>query len=246
MKKIKLLLIAGFMYVSIPVFAQISAATDDSKADESKNYSRVELSYNPLSLSSDYDGVDDLDFTGISLSYIRGVNITKTGAPLFIEIGARMTYAWSKEDEDVYYVANGYSFSGEASEKFSYFGITVPVNLTYRYAVPGSRVTIAPLLGFTMKCNLVAKDKIEATAVAKSLTGNGVLAKESTSEEYNFFDKGDVGKDLQFKRLQIGWNIGFGVNFEAYYLGLSYGSDLTKLFRKSKTNNWAITLGYMF
>ena len=65
-------------------------------------------------------------------------------------------------------------------------------------------------------------------------------------EKYNMFDKDDVGKDGQWKRFQLGWHIGVGATYKAFYLGLSYGTDFMELAKKLNTSTFKIGVGYNF
>ncbi|MBQ9076478.1 MAG: outer membrane beta-barrel protein [Muribaculaceae bacterium] len=254
MKRIKSIMAAGLITLSAPAFAQFTndGSTNTGPSSTNTSYNRIEVSYNPVSLSSDYDGVDDEDLTGISAAYIRGISLSKT-IPLYIETGLRLTYAWYSEDEsdsgtgyeyvDGYGLV-GYNYTANVEEKFTYLGIIVPINLAYRFAIPDSKVTITPYAGITLRGNIIAKDKLDAS-VTVSVPGYG---SETVSEEesYNMFDKDDVGKDLQFNRIQLGWDIGMNVAFNKFNVGLSYGSDFTNLCKKTKTNNWSVSVGCNF
>ena len=55
-----------------------------------------------------------------------------------------------------------------------------------------------------------------------------------------------MGKDNTAKRFQFGWQIGAGLSYNALYIGLSYNIDFTKVAKKTKTSNFAVTLGYNF
>lgn len=54
------------------------------------------------------------------------------------------------------------------------------------------------------------------------------------------------GKDYTWKRFQVGWQIGANVDFKSLSVGMHYGSDFSELAKKTKSSNWAITLGYSF
>ena len=67
------------------------------------------------------------------------------------------------------------------------------------------------------------------------------------SKKKNNFDKKDTGsKDSQWKRFQMGWQIGIGLNYNKLYVGVSYGKDITELCKKTKLSTTSITLGYNF
>ncbi len=53
-------------------------------------------------------------------------------------------------------------------------------------------------------------------------------------------------KNATWKHFQMGWHIGAGLNYKALYLGLSYGTDFTEICKKTKTSNFAVSVGYNF
>lgn len=238
MKNLKLFLVAGLLTVSAPAFAQFAntgnnsgnkrSSSSASAAVTEKTYSRIELSYNPISWDIDGDDDDTDDLTGISFGYVKGFSISKS-MPLYVETGLRLTYAWWSDDED------------GTEYKDTYMGLTIPVNLTYRFAIPNSKVLISPFVGLTLKGNIIGKSEADY--------------EDGEDSEINWFDdkweKGDEydeDKDYGYgaKRFQIGWNIGANVSFNQFNVGLSYGSDFSELWEDTKTSNWAISVGYNF
>ncbi len=75
------------------------------------------------------------------------------------------------------------------------------------------------------------------------------------------FDKGEDamdGKDNTWNRFQMGWQVGVGVNYERYYLGVQVGTDFIPAYShkfeyggesvkcKVNTTNVKVSLGYTF
>lgn len=54
------------------------------------------------------------------------------------------------------------------------------------------------------------------------------------------------GSRYTAKRIQVGWQIGAGLSYKALYFGLSYGLDFTDFAKRTKTSNFAVSLGYNF
>lgn len=260
MKNFKFLLVAGLLAVSAPAFAQFAnTGNAGNKAGktttvDTNGYSRIEVSYNPVNVTYDYDGADDLEMTGISFGYVKGFSISKS-MPLYVEAGLRLTYAWNKEDESEGNLSeDGYTSKWES--KTSFLGLTVPINLAYRFAIPNSEVTVTPFVGVTVKGNIIAKTETTSTHTSNEYEYNPgtyeleIVGTESKTDksETNWFDDKDKENEpgYEAKRLQFGWNIGAGINYKSYYLGFSYGSDFSELCKKVKTNNWAISVGYSF
>ena len=66
-------------------------------------------------------------------------------------------------------------------------------------------------------------------------------------QEQDMFDKDDMGsKDATWKRIQVGWQIGVGLNFKHLHVGLAYGKDFSELYKKCKVPFTTISLGYNF
>ncbi len=263
--KHSILLAACFALTSMSASAQFSNKTEQSQFTSTKSYNRVELSYNPMSINYDWDGGEDnVDMTGFSIGYTKGFSISKQ-YPIYVEAGVQLHYALWSDDYTLYMDGfedlggdelYGYDYEisdvhdkKEIEDKTTYLGISIPVNVAYKFAIPNSDLTVTPFVGLTLKGNVIAKTKTsvtydityEATADTPERT-----VTETAETECDFFDKDDVGKDAKWSRFQIGWNIGAGVNFKDYYAGIKYGSDLNEVAKDTKTSNWAITVGYCF
>ena len=132
-------------------------------------------------------------------------------------------------------------FWGEEEDcklKTSTMNIAVPINVAYRFTLPNnSNVSITPFTGITLKGNLTMKQKCEYDEDDGD---------DEDDDERDWFDKKDVGEKNTAKRFQVGWQIGAGLSYKALYLGLSYGLDFTELAKKTKTSNFAVSLGYNF
>ncbi len=235
MKTFKFYLVAGLMTLSTSAFAQFANTGNNGGGNstvDTENYSRIEVSYNPVSVSYDYEGAEDLDMTGFSFGYVKGFSVSKS-LPLFVEAGLNLNYAFKSEDktEDEITMKN----------KTTALAAGIPVSLAYKYTLNNSEISIVPYLGVDFKFNIIGKNKVEYDGPEEYkdyLPDNA---------EIDYFDKKDVeDKDSRWKRFQMGWHIGAGVNYKALYVGLKYGSDFTELCKKTKTSNWAITVGYNF
>ena len=70
-------------------------------------------------------------------------------------------------------------------------------------------------------------------------------------EARSVFSKDDMGsKDATWNRFQMGWHIGAGLQYNAFYLGVEYGTDFIPAFKyeKAKVNSshQKISHGYCF
>lgn len=242
MKNLKLILSICLLAVTTTASAQFANGSKKSSSStttvNTANYGRVYVSYNPLNIKPDSDDAKDINLKGFTFGFTKGISITKS-LPLFAEIGMRLNYAFDSEEESESGYYEGYPASVSVENKYSYMGLAIPVNLAYKWTPSSSPLSITPFVGITLKGNLIAKEKITMSATVGTESA-------SADEEYDYFDKDEVGKDDQWKRFQAGWQIGVGVDYKALYLGVHYGGDFGEVCKKTKTSNWGISLGYSF
>ena len=222
----KTLLICASFLAQTSVFAQASDAVVN-RASKDGNYSRIQVGYNPMMVSSYYGDADDTCLHGASVSYLYGIKLNPS-RPLFLEVGGKIAYNMKKEKEDLNIEDNTYHMD----VKDEVLTLSVPVNLTYRIALGNGKVSLSPFVGITLKENLLAKETIK-------------LNKDK--ETLDQFDKDDVGKDGQWKRFQVGWQTGFNLDTNSpFSIGLHYGRDINNICKKTTTYNWSVTLGAKF
>ena len=160
---------------------------------------------------------NDLSFTGLTFGYSKAVGISET-TPLFIEFGAGLQYSFYSESER------------DWEESLSMFSVKVPVSLVYDWQLPNSSVSIRPFAGLTLRGNISGKITEEDLDYDKKY-------------DYSVFDKKEMD-GYTWKRLQIGWQIGANVAFSnKFYLGLSYGSDFSEIYKNVKISTTSITVG---
>lgn len=245
MKTIKFLLVAcllGMAATASAQFANSGAAGGDSSDAEA--WSGIRLSYNPVSYSIDAKGVKAGSLTGFSASYVKSFKLS-SNVPLFIETGIGLSYisgdiAEVSDTDFDYDDFEDYEDAMEDIEDFSamagdlkMFSAYIPVNFGYKYSFNESW-SIFPHAGITLRGNISGKLK------GKNFDVYG----DSDDTELNVFDKKDM--DKTWKRFQIGWQIGAGVNYNKFYLSASYGTDFSEITEKSKLKTTSITIGYNF
>jgi hypothetical protein len=178
-------------------------------------------------MTIDFDD-EDKDMTGLSFGFVKAFPISSQ-TPIFAEIGANFQYFNStildEKDEDY----------GEALKMdFKMYSINVPINIGYKYAI-NETFSIFPYVGISARGNISGK-----------VTGSYAYDDEEESYDINVFDKDDMDDEV-FKRLQIGWQIGCGVNFNFLYLSASYGGDFNKIAKNVELASApSITLGVNF
>lgn len=240
MKKFRFFLSLCLIMVAATASAQFANGSKkgSSAAVNTDSYQRFYVSYNPLSIKPDWDGVEDINLTGFAFGFTKGISISKS-LPLFVEAGARLQYGFKSEDESQSGYYEGYPATVTWENKYTYMGVVVPVNLAYKWTPSSSPVSITPFFGITFKGNIIAKEKVTTTAT---------VAGQSASDEkdYDYFDKDEVGKDGQWSRFQAGWQVGVGIDYKQLYVGLHYGGDFGEVCKKTKTSNWAVSVGFNF
>lgn len=254
MKMLKSCCAAIILLTSVTASGQIDAENVPTGKDATiaKMYGHIDVSYSPITAEFGWGDFEDVNLTGISLGFIRGYSVSRH-YPIYIETGARLTYAFDEEEtceDDLWFepVDNvglvAFTSSASLKEKITYINITVPINVAYRFVIPNSNVVITPFTGPTVKWNVMCKYKRE-TEETVAAPDYGLSASVSKSKEYNVFDKDEVG-DYQWKRFQIGWNVGAGISYKALYVGINYGCDITHAAKKTETDNWTFSIGYAF
>lgn len=231
MKLIKIASVALMMLFSTSAFAQFSNANASTGSSNSgigliKNcnpYDRVTLDYVNRTISPKHG--DDMSTNGFALDYIHGFSLT-SALPLFLEtgIGVDMGF-WSESEDDDYY---------DVESKLTTMSVSVPVNLAYKLQFTDA-FSLQPYLGLNLKVNALAKFKVSYED-----------DEDDESYDWSAFDKDEMGKDGVWNRFQMGWHIGVGVNYNTFYLGLSYGTDFMELCKKTNTGTFKVGVGLNF
>lgn len=245
MKSLKTLLTCGMLLASTAAFAQFSNAgggkstssrSGSGLVKKTDSYSRFYVGYNPMTISPDIDGEDDVTLHGVGVGFTHGFSLSKT-QPIFLEIGVRGVYNLKTETDEYSNVElSGHLFKNvEFKTSYEVASVSVPVNLTYKLSFGNGDVSISPFLGITLKGNVLGKKTVKLEA-----------DKQTAKKKYDLFDKKDVTKDGQWKRFQAGWQIGANLDYKKLTIGLHYGSDFGEICKKTTTSNWSVSLGYNF
>ena len=251
MKSLKFLVAAAMMMASATGFAQFAnsgaASSSSNNGYVARSYDRFGVSYNSYKYTIDKENADDLGMTGIGAEWIHGFGLSST-TPIYIESGLKFIYAFKSDPQDDLEI---YDKSYEYKIKHTMMNIAVPINLAYRFTLPGnSDVSITPFTGITLKYNIASKWKRTVDEEYYKKMGwktDKEIEEHEYEKWYDNFDKKDVGdKKNTYKRFQFGWQIGAGLSYKALYLGLSYNIDFTEVTKKTKTSNFAATIGYNF
>lgn len=197
MKKFLLMVLVATM--SLGASAQlISSNTLTKEKKVKRNYSRLGISYNSLSMGGGSDAM-----SGVGLEWLKGISLTQD-QPLFLEIGLKGTFnRWSDSEKE-----SGITI--EASN--NYLSLAIPVNVTYRYAVTDN-FRLSPYVGLYGRFGLWGESKAEASYGSKSA--------EKTYDwfedyEWNRFQLGmQIGANVEYGRGYIG--LGYGFDLTSVY-----------------------------
>ena len=225
-------------------------------ASAQSGHSSFYVQYNLLGVGEFADYLDDMDaeserLNGLSLGFNKAFSITPS-VPLFIEIGAGLTYAWAKfydeedefdcsagNDDDYYGCDDEYSYHVKTTSQ--HLMVNVPINLMYKFQIPNSSITLEPYVGVNVKAHILGKMKNKMKYDACCDDMEDILeewAEEEEEYDVNYFDKKDMdGKKYVAKRVNIGWQIGANVDFGKAFVGISYGSDFNKFMERGR-DDW--------
>lgn len=236
MKTLKTLFSVAFLAVATSMSASNVVENTPSAiaVDGGNSYSKVFVSYNASKMSFDYEGAESLSYPGFSVGYMYGFGVAKN-LPLFVEAGAALQYRSYTDKESTSVDEDG--FDGEFKTKENIFSLNIPVNLVYKFKI-NEDITIDPFVGIDLRYNISGKNK---------LTYSGDMedeVNEYLEEEGNEVDlfKGDDA----YKRFQAGWHIGVGATWKNLNLSVSYGTDFSEIYEKTKFKTTMISLGYNF
>lgn len=160
-------------------------------------------------------------YNRISMSF-RNVNFT--GASGYIGGSFNYTHGFSLSSRLPIYLETGGALSYVGKDvngngwDTGYGTIEVPVNATYRLTLPSSSIVFYPSLGLNFKGNIVGSSNMS----------------RDTQEWFNDYD---------FKRFQLGWQLGVGMEYKKLFLGISFGTDFVQIGKKVNTNTLAVSFG---
>ena len=158
----------------------------------------------------------ETSFTGIKFGFLHGESISNT-APLYFEYGINAHYAWS--DDEIW----------KGNVTTSVLNLNIPVNFAYKFDI-NDDVHITPYVGLHLRGNIIGQKKYEYD--------------DKTS---NFFDKDDMGSSkLTANRIQLGGQIGAGIDYKRLYVGVGYNTQISEYMKGVNTSGLDVTIGYNF
>ena len=181
-----------------------------------KGWKEFSLEYNPSRLVPD-EG-DSFSMSGINIGWGWARSLSSS-LPLYLQYGIGIQYFWGKND--VPYAVNEY-YTKDVEQSIYMLGIKVPFNVIYHYDIPNTAFAIEPLVGLNIRANALG---------------------ERDNKGYR---EDDCFVDLDWNRVQIGYNIGVNAVYDKFVFGVSYTGDFSELGEDLNMSVWNIKVGVRF
>lgn len=267
MKPFKLLAATLLAATAIPASAQFSGNTIGQTAENyatAKNtsilpgYGNVSISYAPLSIEGE-------SMPGVSIGMTGGLSISKT-LPLYVEFGINMNINWKSyeggfgfsminmndlgnfmedmeglEDYDDF-MNYDWDHTSDMKTSIVMLSYSIPVHLAYRF--PFKDFSITPYTGLNFKLNAIGLMSIDCKANDNDEM-NKMMAESIDGMSIDLFNEDDM-YGYEWKRLQVGWDIGASFDYKKLHLGIRYTSDLTKIAEDTSSSTLYLSLGFNF
>lgn len=139
-------------------------------------------------------------------------------------------------------------FEATGTTKTNPMYLEIPINAKYGFDLGGKKLYVAagPYLGF----GIGGKDKKESDVKFTWDDGVSDAIKEMTKKTYENQTGSSDSKiewgDKGMKRMDIGVNIGAGIEFGAIGVGIQYGLGLTEIAKDSKVKNRVIGISVSY
>lgn len=162
---------------------------------EYENYDRIFWSYAPTRITEYFANYDNLMMHGFGMGWTKGINVTGKRLPLYIETGIAANFAFGNGDR--------------------LFNFVIPVNVTYRFKIPNTKLYIAPYWGLNFKINY-----------------------------HWYWDYHDISwfekDDWNPKRFQMGTELGCNFDIWNFHFGVGWGTDFIKLATPYFSNSYGV------
>lgn len=181
MKKLTLVLAVAMMAIATTASAQfVNGGTRSSMVADTENYSRLELGYSPVTV------FEELDLTGLSLGWTKGVSLTQD-LPLFLEVGANVMY----------------SFGEKYDIETSLLSLNVPVTMAWKFA-PTESISIIPHAGLNLRGHILGTMSVDEEDLD--------LFDSDEGDGKRFNVGGTVGLAVNFNKFMVGLGYTFDFN----------------------------------
>lgn len=224
MKAIKILFLSACLLCG-PAIARaqfIDEAKNALTKGDRSTWSGLRFSYDRSILKSTAEESElKQGFNGFTLAYVQSWGIAKR-LPLFVEAGGGLSFSRHSFDSS----EDGVTLK----TSHNLLGLYVPANVVYKIAI-NDKIALKPYTGIYLRLGLLGKEKYEA-----GVEGN------TSSDSYSVY--GEDGCD--WKRFQLGWQIGVTADYQRYNFGIGYGIDFNKLAPEARFGTFSLRAGLNF
>lgn len=157
-----------------------------------------------------------LKFNEFAAGYARAIQILEK-KQYFAEVGAQLKYSTSS--------SNAYYNNAD----FKLLTFKLPINLAYNlYVSKTKNIGFTPYAGVNFRAGILANEKL-----------NGATTNLYESDER-------AASDPQWKRCQLGWQVGLRFVLSRFYVGAQYGRDFPDNSKKPQIYDCSAILGVCF
>lgn len=251
MKIINILVLTVSMVIATDAYAQsIQDANNQSANDKSSNslrnmdnsnYNRLYVSYNPMNVlhrepqSNDDDA--NLYKQSIAIGYLHANNIIKN-FPIYVEYGGNIVYTFGKQSTSANINLSSLETEIPCKTQAHMFSVNIPINLALRVEL--NKIKITPYVGFYLQANFIKYILKEfGTSVNNKYTS---LYADISGKFYSKGEDFTASGYMEFNRLQVGANLGVGITWNKFYVGIGHVIDFSKI-NKLEYKYWAGILG---
>lgn len=184
------------------------------------------------------EGSNEIRVQGFNAGWLGGFNVTKSILPLYLETGITMKAGFPNLER-----------AGEGAEDigddrwWKTLSLEVPVNITYRYNIPHTKVRLSPYFGFHFKVNVLATNSYTYEVPRYDNTGK-LLYYESYRERANLFDSYGT------RRFQFGMQVGANFEMNHFYIGAGWDRDFMPVVISEKSDirnsGMRVNIGWTF
>lgn len=267
MKKFYFLLLVAFVGMTTNASAQSVQSTTTSMSNSANDTSVLVdctggsyyVGYNIISVEwcvdpTTYEAVYPLN-NGVTVGYnkMRSLDVSSS-LPLYLDYGANISYIYGSyqyiKPTPVYDVnGNIISTNGrfEQESSINLTSINVPFAITTPLQV--DNINIYPYCGVNLRLNLFGRSVNKFTARVCDSSGNTTWKQDMGSVGGDIFD---LGVDDEFRRFQLGLNLGVNFEYDKYTFGVGLVNDFTSLYSNEKEGEEGvfrainISVGYKF
>ena len=213
-------------------------------ANIEKYYNRVFIGYAPTDFYEagvlGEGGKDikaqELRAQGFNAGWLGGFNIAGSVLPLYMETGVTMKVGFPNLG------GSDSEYDEGDSRWWKTLSFEVPVNVTYRYNIPNTKIRLSPYFGFHFKVNALATNKDSYKIPRYDETGK--LYYESHQERLDWFDAKGT------RRFQFGMQVGANFEINHFFVGAGWERDFMPVMTEGgyeiRNSGMRVNVGWTF